>query len=138
MGRLGLAAVMVGGFAAAMAGSAVAAPSMEEKATAVHTAPAGMQVAAKKMPVRPGAEVAPQAGMSGAPAAAAAAADDLPPSPSFEPTKRTLSDCMKTWDKDTHMSKAEWKAACIRGMKEAEKQEREAKAEYGKRKKKAN
>lgn len=43
--------------------------------------------------------------------------------------KRTLGDCMKTWDKDTHMSKSEWKATCIRSMKEAEKHDRQAKAE---------
>jgi len=29
----------------------------------------------------------------------------------------TLADCMGFWDRGTHMSKAEWKAACLRTMK---------------------
>jgi hypothetical protein len=31
---------------------------------------------------------------------------------------KTLKDCMGFWDKDTHMSKAEWRAACKRTMAE--------------------
>lgn len=43
--------------------------------------------------------------------------------------KRTIGDCMKTWDKATHMSKTEWRATCIRSMKEAEKHDRQSAAE---------
>jgi hypothetical protein len=31
---------------------------------------------------------------------------------------KTLADCMGFWDKATHMTKAEWKAACLRTMTE--------------------
>ena len=31
---------------------------------------------------------------------------------------KTLADCMGFWDRATHMSKGEWKAACIRTMAE--------------------
>lgn len=31
---------------------------------------------------------------------------------------KSLADCMGFWDRETHMSKAEWKAACIRTMAE--------------------
>jgi hypothetical protein len=31
---------------------------------------------------------------------------------------KTLADCMGFWDKETHMSKAEWRAACKRTMAE--------------------
>jgi hypothetical protein len=31
---------------------------------------------------------------------------------------KTLADCMGFWDKDTHMSKTEWRAACKRTMAE--------------------
>jgi len=27
---------------------------------------------------------------------------------------KTLQDCMRFWDRDTHMSKGEWRAACLR------------------------
>jgi hypothetical protein len=30
----------------------------------------------------------------------------------------TLADCMGFWDRGTHMTKAEWKAACIRSIQE--------------------
>jgi hypothetical protein len=30
----------------------------------------------------------------------------------------SLQDCMGFWDKATHMSKAEWRASCIRSMAE--------------------
>jgi hypothetical protein len=29
---------------------------------------------------------------------------------------RTLADCMRFWDKETHMSKSEWQAACQRSL----------------------
>jgi len=29
---------------------------------------------------------------------------------------KTLADCMGFWDRETHMTKAEWKAACLRTM----------------------
>ena len=29
---------------------------------------------------------------------------------------KTLADCMGFWDKDTHMTKTEWRAACQRTM----------------------
>jgi hypothetical protein len=31
---------------------------------------------------------------------------------------KTLADCMGFWDRETHMTKAEWKAACLRTMQE--------------------
>ena len=31
---------------------------------------------------------------------------------------KTLADCMGFWDRETHMTKAEWKAACVRTMQE--------------------
>jgi hypothetical protein len=31
---------------------------------------------------------------------------------------QTLADCMGFWDRETHMSKGEWKAACLRTMAE--------------------
>ena len=31
---------------------------------------------------------------------------------------KSLADCMGFWDRETHMSKAEWKAACVRTMQE--------------------
>jgi hypothetical protein len=31
---------------------------------------------------------------------------------------KSLADCMGFWDRETHMSKAEWKAACLRTMQE--------------------
>jgi hypothetical protein len=31
---------------------------------------------------------------------------------------KTLSDCMGFWDRETHMTKAEWKAACLRTMQD--------------------
>lgn len=82
----------------------------------------------------------PQApGTTGDTAAPTGTTPTVPPAPSVTAVmplsdanaapKRTLGDCMKTWDKDTHMSKTEWKATCIRSMKEAEKHDRQAKAE---------
>ena len=29
-----------------------------------------------------------------------------------------LADCMGFWDRETHMSKSEWKAACVRTMQD--------------------
>ena len=31
---------------------------------------------------------------------------------------KTLADCMGFWDRGTHMTKAEWKAACVRSIQE--------------------
>ena len=31
---------------------------------------------------------------------------------------KSLADCMGFWDRETHMSKAEWKAACVRTMQD--------------------
>jgi hypothetical protein len=31
---------------------------------------------------------------------------------------KTLSDCMGFWDRETHMTKTEWKAACLRTMQD--------------------
>jgi hypothetical protein len=31
---------------------------------------------------------------------------------------KSLADCMGFWDRETHMTKAEWKAACVRTMQE--------------------
>jgi hypothetical protein len=31
---------------------------------------------------------------------------------------KTLADCMGFWDRETHMTKAEWRGACIRSMQE--------------------
>jgi hypothetical protein len=31
---------------------------------------------------------------------------------------KSLADCMGFWDRQTHMTKAEWKAACVRTMQE--------------------
>ena len=31
---------------------------------------------------------------------------------------RTLADCMGFWDRETHMTKPEWKAACERTLQE--------------------
>jgi hypothetical protein len=31
---------------------------------------------------------------------------------------RTLADCMGFWDRETHMTKPEWKAACLRTLQE--------------------
>jgi hypothetical protein len=31
---------------------------------------------------------------------------------------KTLADCMGFWDRETHMTKAEWKSACVRSMQE--------------------
>ena len=31
---------------------------------------------------------------------------------------KTLADCMGFWDRETHMTKVEWKAACLRTMQE--------------------
>ena len=31
---------------------------------------------------------------------------------------KTLADCMRFWDRETHMTKAEWRAACQRTMQE--------------------
>jgi hypothetical protein len=31
---------------------------------------------------------------------------------------KTLADCMGFWDRETHMTKAEWRAACLRTMQE--------------------
>src|SRR4029453_11331841 len=31
---------------------------------------------------------------------------------------KSLADCMGFWDRATHMSKAEWKAACVRSMED--------------------
>lgn len=59
-------------------------------------------------------------------------ATSVPPAPATappvnaqlgSPARRTLADCMQLWDKDTHMSKAEWKDTCIRSQKEADKHE---------------
>jgi len=33
---------------------------------------------------------------------------------------KTLQDCMRFWDRDTHMSKAEWRAACARAQRSIE------------------
>ena len=30
----------------------------------------------------------------------------------------TLADCMGFWDRETHMTKPEWKAACLRTLQE--------------------
>lgn len=30
--------------------------------------------------------------------------------------QRTIADCMATWDRGTHMSKAQWQKACKRAM----------------------
>jgi hypothetical protein len=143
MARLRLTAVVACGFTAVLAGVAVAAPSPEEKPAPARSGPAGIQLAAKKMPARAATGTPPVAATDAAAPAAAAGTqiEMMPPPVAFEPTKRTLADCMKTWDKDTHMTTAEWKATCIRAMKEADRQEREAKAEQkklAKVKKKAN
>ena len=29
---------------------------------------------------------------------------------------KSLADCMGFWDRDTHMTKGEWKAACFRSL----------------------
>lgn len=137
---LRLAAILACGIAAGLPGFAVAATSPEAKPASARPGSTGIQIAAKKMPAR-ATTPTPAAAATDAAAAAAtpgAPAEAAPPPVTFEPTKRTLADCMKTWDKDTHMTKAEWKATCIRAMKESERQEREARAENGKRKKKAN
>lgn len=34
--------------------------------------------------------------------------------------RHTLSGCMQLWDKETHMTKAEWRATCLRSIREAE------------------
>ena len=31
---------------------------------------------------------------------------------------KSLADCMGFWDRETHMTKAEWKAACVRTMQD--------------------
>ena len=31
---------------------------------------------------------------------------------------KTLADCMGFWDRETHMTKPEWKAACLRTLQE--------------------
>ena len=31
---------------------------------------------------------------------------------------KTLADCMGFWDRETHMTKTEWRAACVRSMRE--------------------
>jgi len=31
---------------------------------------------------------------------------------------KTLADCMGFWDRETHMTKTEWKAACLRTMQD--------------------
>jgi hypothetical protein len=52
----------------------------------------------------------------------AAAAAPVPPYPAkaTEGPRHTLNDCMATWDKATHMTKADWRATCKRSIKEAE------------------
>lgn len=43
--------------------------------------------------------------------------------------RRTLADCMKLWERATHMTKAEWRATCQRSIKEHERSIRSAKAQ---------
>jgi hypothetical protein len=31
---------------------------------------------------------------------------------------KSLADCMGFWDRETHMTKTEWKAACVRTMQD--------------------
>jgi hypothetical protein len=31
---------------------------------------------------------------------------------------KSLDDCMRFWDRDTHMSKSEWRVACVRTMQD--------------------
>ncbi len=40
--------------------------------------------------------------------------------------KRTIGDCMKLWERATHMTKPEWRAACERGIREADRSEKAA------------
>lgn len=113
------------------ASAALAAPAPLDAAPPVERpAASGLKLATKKIPARPGTDQA-------APAASPATPDStttpaVPPAPATtppsaaelsSPTKRTLADCMKLWDKDTHMSKADWKATCVRSQKEADKHE---------------
>ena len=42
------------------------------------------------------------------------------PAKATEGPRHTLNDCMATWDKGTHMTKADWRATCKRSIKEAE------------------
>jgi len=59
----------------------------------------------------------------GGPAAAAPTAGAAPGTPAEVSAtdlngghQDTLADCMAIWDKATHMTKAEWRATCLRNM----------------------
>lgn len=109
--------------------AAFAAPEPLEPPPMERPAASGLKLATKKMPHAPAADQSAPATPS---TPSESGTTTVPPAPSTSPpsaaelsspTKRTLSDCMKLWDKDTHMTKADWKATCIRSQKEADKHE---------------
>ena len=120
-----------------LAAPALAAPvPLDDAPPLDRPAASGLKLATKKMPPRSGSDQAAPAAAPASPASPSAsdAAPTVPAAPSTappgaadlsSPVKRTLTDCMKLWDKATHMSKAEWKTTCIRSQKEADRHERD-------------
>lgn len=65
-------------------------------------------------------------------AAASTTVPQLPPLPRREEGPRhTLDNCMKLWDAETHMTKAEWRTTCKRSIMEAERARKADEARRG-------
>ncbi len=59
----------------------------------------------------------PQPNLALSPSSASGSPSELAPSAPGG-GGRTLADCMGFWDRETHMTKPEWKAACLRTLQE--------------------
>ena len=121
--------IVFSAFTIALAAAVTLAPERGSTEPAKEPAPAAaaqtpisgsllLPVVARKSPTAPAAAATPPADGATTPDATA----PVPPYPAkvTEGPRHTLNDCMATWDKATHMTKADWRATCKRSIKEAE------------------